>query len=163
MGEALAKESEALIGTWLPIDADELRPLIEQFLLTAYENGADVLPNEANTDRFLHMGMSWAGAGFPTLHAVIDGKICSWLAWGPAMQNFESKHPNTIHAAASYTLPEYRSHGVQGALKQRAIEMSKELGATRIFGPMLIDNERGMVEMEKFGARKTHIQMELEI
>lgn len=154
-------DERVLIATWLPIDADELRPLIEEFLNEKTGRTADLLPSEFNRERLLEMGMTWASAGFPTLHAVVDGQIVAVLLWGPLLQQFETKHPNTIWAMGSYTRPEYRGFRIQNALKLRALEISKSLGATRVLGPMRVQNERGIEEMKKFGAEGTLLQMEL--
>lgn len=161
MGAAEPIEERVLIAAWLPIDADELRPLIEAFLTEKTGRTEDLLPSEYNRERLLELGMTWANAGFPTLHAIVDGRIVGWLIWGPQVQMFESQHPNTILALASYTVPEYRHYQIQNCLKLRAIEMARALEATRIMGPMAPANQRGIAEMEKFGATVTLLQMEL--
>ena len=100
-----------------------------------------------------------AEQGDPSLVAIEDEKVVSYIMWGDIGVPMDSKW-KTCHALGSYTLADYRHHGIVTALRHRGLEMAIERGYERIIGPMHIVNRKGIHEMEKEGAIPTVIQME---
>lgn len=124
---------QPLIRPWQPDDTEALRGMIWDCLTDTFNQGADMVPDNHNTDLLLVIGMKWAFSGDPALVAIIDDTIIGYVMWGDPESRFSLRERIAV-GFGTYVEPAYRRCHIASALRLEAQRIAKERGYTRVQG-----------------------------
>lgn len=149
-----------MIRPWNEGDIEQLRPMVEGFLLEVIDRGGDVACTEHNCAAYIALGLGASLRGEPTTVWDEDGKLLSFCLWTSLPSMFEYRM-RTIWAVGAYSLPGARGHLYAKALRDHAVARVWDLGFDRVAGPIHTSNVRGQQVMADYGAWPMASQWEL--
>jgi GNAT superfamily N-acetyltransferase len=124
------------IRTWLPQDADAIRPRMRDFLAAQYADGGDFKPTDRNVDSFVSAGIEAAKVGDPCVVAYEDEKLVGWCMWIGVRTPFDTRE-RSVFAFSDYVLPEFQRRGWSKRLRAFAKAVGRAGGYTRCDGMCL--------------------------
>lgn len=143
-----------LIDRWRSTDQDPVCRMIHDFLASDEALGGALRASPQAVVALWEMGLTAAELGEPCLLVRNKG----YVQW-----QHVSGLGNDLHTFGVWTEPSERGKSISSALVDRAIQMARAGGFSRVLGTVSLQNEASFKMYLRRGAWPTHVQVALRV